>query len=229
MENINLNNNQKDLNILIATPCYNGQVYASYTEALINTIELFKSLGIQYSVRFIKNQIVTRARNMLSYLFLEESNNFSHMMFIDADIVWDPRHIILLLQHQKECVIGIYPNKGYDDHYNLNPSSKIKQMNVQNNLVEIEYASTGFMLLNKGAFERIKKDVDTFYLPDGRGSKQLKLYNFFDCNVVNESYLTEDYYFSHLYNKNGGVIYADARIQLKHLGTHEYFQKKHLF
>lgn len=212
-------------NILIATPCYNGQVYASYTESLLNTINMFTNMGINYNVHFIKNQIVTRARNMLTHIFLDEKNNYTHLMFIDADVVWNPQHILFLLEHKKEVIIGIYPNKRYDSDYNLNPSSKIKSNNIVNNLIEIEHAATGFMLLTKSAFEKVKHEVETFNLPDGTSNKMIKVYNFFDCNVVNEDYLTEDYYFSHLFNKNGGKIYADVRICLKHLGTHEYFQK----
>lgn len=218
----------ENTNILIATPCYNGQVYASYTESLLNTINVFNNLGIRYDVHFIKNQIVTRARNMLAYIFLQENKNYTHLMFIDADITWQPQHILQLLKHNKEFIIGIYPNKSYDEKYNLLPSSKIKSHNIVDNLIEIEYAATGFTLIQKSVFEKIKNDVLTFNLPNGAPGENVKLYNFFDCNVVNEDYLTEDYYFSHLYNKNGGQIYADITIQLKHSGTHEYFQKCNL-
>ena len=219
--------NFQELNILIATPCYNGQLYASYTESLINTINLFNSLNIKHNVHFIKNQLVTRARNMQAYLFLKEENKYTHMMFIDADVVWDPRSLLQLLEHNKECVIGIYPNKSYDINYNLQSSSQPKMpIEINNNLFEIKYAATGFMLLNKNALQRIKKDVDYFYLPDGTSeNKSVKVYNFFDCNVIDNNYLTEDYYFSHLFTKNGGKIYADCRIKLKHCGTHEYFHK----
>jgi len=219
--------NIQDLNIFIATPCYNGQVYASYTESLINTIHMFYAMNIKFNVHFIKNQIVTRARNMLSHIFLQEENKYTHMMFIDADVVWEPKHILWLLEHNKECVIGIYPNKRYDASYNLCSSSQAKTpIEIKNNLFEVKYAATGFMLLNKNALERIKDKIDFFYLPSGNSDKkQLKIYNFFDCNVVNHDYLTEDYNFSNLFNESKGTIYADSRIRLKHCGTHEYSQK----
>lgn len=223
MENIFNNLNVNNLNILIATPCYNGQVYASYTESLLNTTIIFNKLGIKYTVQFIKNQIVTRARNMLTYNFLEEEHNFTHLLFIDADVVWQPQDIMFLLEHDKEITIGIYPNKAYDSNYNLQPSSVIKNHNIVNNLLEVKYAATGFMLIKKCVFNKIKKNVEQFYLP--RGDEKVNVYNFFDCNVVNGDYLTEDYYFSHLYNQTGGTIYADIRIKLKHLGTHEYFSR----
>ena len=54
----------------------------------------------------------------------------------------------------------------YDINYNLKPSSVIKPFEVKDNhLFEIEKAVTGFMLLNKAALERIKNDVDYFFLP----------------------------------------------------------------
>ena len=68
--------------------------------------------------------------------------------------------------------------------------------------------------------KKIEKDINTFYLPCGNNI--VLLYNYFDCNVVDQNYLTEDYYFSHLLYKNGGEIWADKRIQLLHLGQHKY-------
>ncbi len=65
--------NLNELNIFIATPCYNGQVYASYTESLINTINMFNHMNIKYNIQFIKNQLVTRARNMLVHNFLRKN------------------------------------------------------------------------------------------------------------------------------------------------------------
>ena len=88
------------------------------------------------------------------------------------------------------------------------------------NLVTLKYAATGFMLLKRSALERIKSKVEEFYLPGGSG-ESIKLYNFFDCKVVDNDCLTEDFYFSHLFNESGGRIYADEAISLRHMVTHE--------
>jgi len=211
-----------EVNILLATPAYGGNVCAQYTESLVHTCEMLKDMKIEYTLKFINNQIVTRARNMLSHIFMN-NEKYTHMMFIDADIIWNPTDILKLIQHKKECVIGVYPNKSYhwtDNVLTLNPSSKIIIKERTEQLVEIERAATGFMLLTKEALKRIEKDIDTFTLP---GSSKIEtLYNYFDCNVVDHDYLTEDYYFSYLYLKNGGKLYADPSINLFHIGNHEY-------
>jgi hypothetical protein len=132
----------------------------------------------------------------------------------------------MLLEHNLECVIGVYPNKRYiknnDNEIGLLPSSVfMKNDEKYENLLNVKYAAAGFMLLKKSALKRIENDIKTFELP-GSNDENVQLYNYFDCNVVDNDYLTEDYYFSYLFNKNGGKIYADKRIQLKHIGMHEY-------
>jgi choline kinase len=212
------------MKILIATPAYGGQVYSRYTESLVYTCFFLKMNNIDFELKYINNQLVTRARNMCSSIFLEDKT-FTHMMFIDADVVWQPQDVKKLLDHDKECVIGVYPNKEYfwqQDNLSLAPSSVIENPNeITEGLVKVKYGATGFMLLARNALERIKDKVETFFLPGSNG-EQVELHNFFDCKVVDHDYLTEDYYFSYLFNESGGQIYADTSISLTHLGTHEY-------
>ena len=212
------------MKILIATPAYGGQVYSKYTESLVYTCFMLKMMNIDFELKYINNQIVTRARNMCSSVFLEDSS-FTHMLFIDADVVWNPLEVKKLISHDKECVVGLYPNKQYywkNNVLTLNPSSVYDiPITTEGDLVKLKSAATGFMLLKRSALEKIKKDVEIFYLPGSNGER-IKLYNFFDCKVVDEDYLTEDYYFSYLFIKNGGDIFADTTIKLTHMGTHEY-------
>lgn len=210
------------MKILIATPAYGGQVYTGYTESLLYTCMMLNNIGIDYQVKFIGNQIVTRARNMLSSIFMRDKT-FTHMLFLDADVVWNPLDVKKLIDHDMECVIGVYPNKKYywnGDSLILNPSSVIEKpiKRKKNNLVKVKYAATGFMLLQRKALERIQYDVETFILPSG--DKNITVHNYFDCAVVDNDYLTEDYYFSYLFHKNGGEIYSDETIRLLHIGPH---------
>ena len=212
------------MKILIATPAYGGLVYSKYTESLVYTCFMLKMMNIDFDLKYINNQIVTRARNMCASIFLDNSS-YTHLLFLDADVVWNPTDIQKLISHKKECIVGIYPNKKYywiNNKLMLNPSSKIVLPLKNNNpLQKIEYGATGFMLIARSSFEKIKDKVETFYLPSSTGEK-IKLYNFFDCKVVGNDYLTEDYYFCHLLNNSGGEVYADISIKLTHMGTHEY-------
>ena len=219
------------MKVLIATPAYGGQVYAEFTESLLSTCFTLAALDIQFDVKFINNQIVTRARNMLCHFFLDDPS-FTHMIFIDADIVWKANDVVKLLKSDLDFVIGVYPNKKYmwvEDKLTLNPSSVFlkdednytKKETRKEKYVAVKYAATGFTMFKRGVFDVVKDDVDTFFLP-GNNGENIELHNYFDCNVVDKDYLTEDYYFSYLYRKNGGEIFADSTITLKHIGAHAH-------
>lgn len=237
MNNIKLEINDKpeEIHLFIATPCYNAQVTSKYTESLINTCIFLNEKNIKHTVKFINNQIVTRARNMLAHNFMNSELNFTHMLFIDADIIWKPQDVMNLLEHDLECVIGVYPNKQYyvsknesGKNINILSSSQLYQpIQIKEDneyLIKAEFAATGFMMLKKAGLKKIESCIQTFTMPldNINHVKYENVYNYFDCNVVNSQYLTEDYHFSLLLNKNGGDIYADKRIVLLHTGNHDY-------
>ena len=62
----------ENVHVFLATPAYGGNVCAQYTESLVRTCELLKGLNIKYTLKFINNQLVTRARNMLCHLFMND-------------------------------------------------------------------------------------------------------------------------------------------------------------
>ena len=136
--------------VLIGTPAYGGVCCTAYTESLLYTIKLLESQGVETTVHFINNQLVTRARNMICSIFMNDET-YTHLLFIDSDIQWDPKHVLYLLEHNKECVIGVYPNKAYvkkDTQLVLRPSSGFFVPTIEDgDLVKVEFAATGFMLL----------------------------------------------------------------------------------
>ena len=47
-------------------------------------------------------------------------------------------------------------------------------------------------------------------------------YCFFNCEVVNDNYLSEDYYFCYIWSKIDGKIFADLSINLNHIGRETF-------
>jgi hypothetical protein len=109
------------LSVVILTPCYGSQCYVNYISSLLNTMALFTKLGLKLRVEFCKNDsLVSRARNNLIAKAMHDKET-THMIFIDADITWNPVDIIKLILADKNIVGGVYPIKNYDWSKLVNP------------------------------------------------------------------------------------------------------------
>jgi hypothetical protein len=77
------------------------------------TVDMFRSLGIEYKVEFCRNDsLVSRARNNLVAKAMNDPD-MTHIMFIDADITWDPVDLLKLIVANKALSGGVYPLKHY--------------------------------------------------------------------------------------------------------------------
>jgi hypothetical protein len=100
-------------NVCILTPCYGSVCYVNYVKCIMATKELFDKFNIGFSVEFCRNDsLVSRARNNLVAKAMNDKA-CTHIMFIDADITWNPVDILKLLLSDKCLSGGVYPLKHY--------------------------------------------------------------------------------------------------------------------
>jgi hypothetical protein len=86
---------------------------------------LFAAIGITISAEFCKNDsLVSRARNNLIAKAMHDKS-VTHMMFIDADITWNPIDILKLILADKNLVGGIYPIKHYEWSKLIDPDRNV--------------------------------------------------------------------------------------------------------
>ena len=82
--------------LLIATPCYGKLVGEGYLHSLLASIDLLRQHQHQVKVYTLGNEsLITRARNNIVAYFL--SSSFDRLIFIDADISWQPQALLQLL------------------------------------------------------------------------------------------------------------------------------------
>lgn len=96
--------------LFVATPMYGGQCLGMYMKSCLDLQMLCVQYGIEVRFSFIFNEsLITRARNYLVDEFLR--SGATHMLFLDADIHFDPRDVIALLAMDKEIIGAPYPKK----------------------------------------------------------------------------------------------------------------------
>ena len=70
-----------------------------------------KKIELQFGT--IGNEsLITRARNTIVQLFMD--GDYTHLLFIDADLAFNPTAVIRMLEYDKDVVTGIYPRKTID-------------------------------------------------------------------------------------------------------------------
>lgn len=106
---INVNDLRKN-KLFIATPMYGGNCNGLYMKACLDLQGLCQQYGIEARFSFLFNEsLITRARNYLVDEFIR--SGFTHLLFIDSDILFNPQDVLAMLALDKEVIGGPYPKK----------------------------------------------------------------------------------------------------------------------
>jgi hypothetical protein len=167
--------------IFVATPMYGGTCTGHYSKSCTDLGILSTKYGVNVNFFYLFNEsLITRARNYLVDEFLR--SGYSHMMFIDSDIGFDPNDVLALAavadeNSNKDIVCGPYPkktiawekivkavNKGVADQdpgvlenyvgdFVFNPAPGVDRISVSEP-VEVLEGGTGFMMIQRRVFEK---------------------------------------------------------------------------
>ena len=104
----------KETHVHYCTPCYGGQITEPFFRSWSKAHMTFTKYDIPYSVTTSANEsLVSRARcHMVAYMMANPKA--THLMFIDADINFDCKDILHMIQHDKDIIVGAYPKKDLD-------------------------------------------------------------------------------------------------------------------
>jgi hypothetical protein len=177
--------------VFCATPMYGGMAHGLYIKSSLDLQNTMSKYGIETKFSFLFNEsLITRARNYLVDEFLR--SDFTHLLFIDSDIHYNPQDVIAMLALDKDVIGGPYPKKSINwgnvadaarKHPNMEPKELenlvgeyvfnvvkgTKQFQVTEPL-EVMEIGTGFMLIKRQVFDKMKEAYPNIhYKPDHVG------------------------------------------------------------
>jgi hypothetical protein len=179
----------------------------------------------------VNESLISRARNTLTAKFLHQKES-SHLMFIDADIGWEPWHLLVLLNRDVEMIGGLYPMKTMPIKWVVNGFEGAEE--GADGLQEVSKTGTGFLLTKRSAFEKMavhpavkayKNDIGLDPVYD----QYLRTY--WDTAVRQNRYYSEDWTACENFRDLGGRIWVDKRVLLRHSGHYVFCQEnqQHLY
>jgi len=208
----------------ICMPCYGGMLTESTFMSYIKWANTCRQLGIDWTMETMTNEsLISRARNTLVAKFLNNPDS-THLMFIDADIGWEPWHLLVLLNAQKDVIGGLYPMKTLPVKWVVNgfEGAAVEDNGV---LQEVSKTGTGFMLVKRDVFEKLNAHPAVRPFNNDIGlPKELDqhLRTYYDTAVRENRYYSEDWTFCENWRDLGGQVWVDKRVLLKHTGTYVF-------
>ena len=162
------------------------------------------------------------ARNEMAFKALQDG--FLETMWIDSDIGFNPDSIDYLRSLNLPIVCGIYPKKGRRDlACSTLPETKTIVFGQNGGLLELRYAGTGFMLVQKVAYVTIYERLKLPLCNDAFASPCIPFFQPLVRPLENSNwYLAEDFAFCERARQAGLKIMADTTVRLWHLGQYRY-------
>jgi len=151
------------------------------------------------------------------------SLGYESILFVDSDILFHPRYVLDLEEHDLPIVCGGYVKKDRSGFAHIFDMSDEVAFGESGKLVPIIRCGMGFTLIKTAVFDMIK---DKLNLPKCRLPGEKFTYPWFMPMTVEEKgvnyYRAEDYAFCDRARKAGFNIKCDTRLLLGHIGPYVY-------
>jgi len=213
----------KTTRVHICMPCYGGMLTESTFMSYIKWSNTCRQLGIDWTMETMTNEsLISRARNTLTAKFLHNKDS-THLMFIDADIGWEPWHLLVMLNRDVDVIGGLYPMKSLPVKWCVNGFDGAEE--GPDGLQEVSKTGTGFLLIKRHVFEKLDAHPATKpFMNDIGLPVELNPYmkTYFDTAVRENRYYSEDWTFCENWRDLGGKVWVDKRVLLRHTGTYVF-------
>jgi hypothetical protein len=229
--------------LVVATPCYGGLVTSAYTLSLLGLQHACRVNGVELNwLLGSGDALITRVRASLVTSFLDIPDA-THLLFIDADIGFDPSQVFRLMSFGADVVAAAYPVKNIDwnkvrraiKEDRPNPASasltyvfgledKTRPV-MRNGFVKVRQVGNGFLLIRRAALLRLceaypQLRYKTVHLQNDPQRDSPHRFALFECMIDPDTgaYLSEDYAFCRRWTDLGGDIWLDLESKLTHVG-----------
>lgn len=215
------------MKILIGTPAYGGMVHLDYMNSVLD----YQKHGLNFSLASFGNEsLITRARNSIISFFYHHRDEFSHLLFLDADIRLPARDLKILLDFGKDVMGAPVPVKAYGNDGSIRANSSGPLEQEAPHLFKARQVSTAALLLSKNAVvaavEKAKLENRSYTNPadhDSRGNlDHMEMFDVFQVGIVEGEYLSEDYWLCKELRELGFDIFITDAVKIVHHGTHGF-------
>jgi hypothetical protein len=163
---------------------------------------------------------IDQARSQLATDALAEG--FDEIMWIDADIVFDPLDVERLRSNPAPLIGGVYAKKGVRElALHIEPGTTVMTLGEGGGTAPVRYVGAGFLLTRRAVYDAVGSKLSVCNERFGRACTP-----YFLPMVIEDErgpwYLGEDYAFCERARRAGIPTLVDTRLRLYHAGRHAF-------
>lgn len=205
------------MSILFVTPAYGGAILEPHFQSCLALCRDLTAIGVPFDWLTARNEsLISRGRMELTASFLE--GDYTHMMWLDADIDFVPEDVAKLWNLQTDIAVGFYAMKRKDMPLSAWKDDKLLRLeDCPDEPFEVDVAGTGFMMIRREVIVKLAEIHGTYEGQNGRRVPAIYMTPIHDGILE-----SEDYFFCRIAREAGFKIIGDPSIKLGHWGLTRY-------
>jgi hypothetical protein len=206
--------------VFVFVPAYGRQITTTTFEATHELMSALSAKGITAHIGSFSWPDIEEIRNVVLSYWYDAMPDFTHLLFIDADVGFPAQMVLDMLAFSEPIVGAIYPKKTLPMEW---VGSGIESGEYRNGFIEVEGLGMGCFLIRRDAIApMIEKFPEKVYpyitVPSMRWDGPVRTLAFFDCIRQENGKVSEDISFCRRYRQAGGRVWATTAYSTHHEG-----------
>jgi hypothetical protein len=219
--------------IMICVPAYGQSVTAQTMESLYTLAQFLAFNNVRNQLSWYSAADIVEVRNLFLTTWYDTQPQFSHLLFVDADMGFPPHLIRDMVKFDKPLTGTFYARR------QMSPSVVGAALHADHSLKDVvqgflpaSYVGGGVMLIKRSMIkEMLEKmpeisDALPSVLASATTAPLHRLIRAFDCILKGDRRLSEDVSFCARWRETcGGEIWANVNHQISHVGPFDFHMR----
>jgi hypothetical protein len=219
--------------ILICVPAYGQSVTAQTMESLYTLAQFLAFNNVRNQLSWYSAADIVEVRNLFLTTWYDTQPQFSHLLFVDADMGFEPHLIRDMVKFDKPLTGTFYARRQMTASVvgaALHADHSLKD--VRDGFLPASYVGGGVMLIQrkmiKEMLEKMPEISDALpsVLAQATTAPLKRLIRAFDCILKGDRRLSEDVSFCARWREVcGGEIWANVNHKISHVGPFDFHMR----
>lgn len=210
--------------VFVFVPAFGRQITTTTFEATHELMSALARKGITAHIGSFSWPDIEEIRNVVLSYWYDAMPDFTHLLFVDADVGFPAQLVIDMLTFGEPMVGAIYPKKTLPMEW---VGSGLGSPEFRSGFMEVEGLGMGCFLIRRDAVAAmVQKFPEKIYpyitVPNMRWGGTERTLAFFDCIRQENGKVSEDISFCRRYREVGGKVWAAVGHPLTHEGPYGF-------